>query len=79
MTRDIYVEGLKFLRPRGMSSTKLKNIFKALLGSRLTYVLPSSRGLLSTDLVGRIDLCLCRAERSGPDEQRQYDVGRKLN
>ena len=55
---------LKVLQSQGMPSTKIVNIFQALVVSRLTYAFPSWGGFLSMELVGRIDSFLRRAVHS---------------
>lgn len=55
---------LKVLRSQGMPPSKLKNIFQALVVSRLTYAIPSWGGFLSAELGGKIESFLRRAGRS---------------
>jgi len=50
---------------QGLPSKELHTVFCALIVSRILYALPAWGGLLTADLIGKIDAYLCKALRWG--------------
>jgi len=56
---------LKCLKGQGLPSKELHTVFCALIVSCILYALPAWGGLLTADLIGKIDAYLCKALRWG--------------